>query len=67
MTTINYRPDEATDLLLRERAEAEGASMNNIINRAVQEYLARHARRDQVSAIAERGAADWAELLERLK
>jgi hypothetical protein len=67
MTTINYRPDDATDLQLRERAEAEGVSMNNVINRAVREYLARHARRDQVRAIAEVGAADWAELLERLK
>ncbi|KAA8886649.1 CopG family transcriptional regulator [Nocardia colli] len=67
MTTINYRTDDETSNLLRDQAVAEGMSMNALINKAVQEYLARHAHRDRVRALAAGEVTRWAELMERLK
>ncbi|WP_194834056.1 CopG family transcriptional regulator [Nocardia sp. XZ_19_369] len=67
MTTINYRTDDETNNLLRDQAAAEGVSMNALINKAVQEYLTRHAHRDRVRELAAGEVTRWAELMERLK
>lgn len=51
---------------LRERAEAEGVSMQEAARRAVREYVARGHHRDRVSAAAERVMSAHGEALERL-
>lgn len=62
--TLRLTDDERT--ALRERAEAEGISMQEAARRAVREYVARGDHRDRVSGAA-RGVMDaHADALERL-
>jgi hypothetical protein len=51
---------------LRERAEAEGISMQEAARRAVRDYVARGRHRDRVSAAAERVLDAHGDALERL-
>lgn len=51
---------------LRERADAEGISMQEAARRAIRDYVARAHHRDRVSAAAERVLAAHADALERL-
>lgn len=51
---------------LRERAEAEGISMQEAARRAVRDYVAQGRHRDRVSAAARRVMDAHAEALQRL-
>jgi hypothetical protein len=57
--------DEERDAL-RERAAAEGVSMQDAARRAVREYLARGAHRDRVLAAGRLIATAHADALRRL-
>lgn len=62
--TLRLTEDEQE--ALRERAEAEGISMQDAARRAVREYVARGAHRERVSAAARRVMAAHADALHRL-
>jgi plasmid stability protein len=51
---------------LRERARAEGLSMQEAARRAVRDYISHGQHRDRVSAAARRVMAAHAEALEKL-
>jgi len=57
--------DEQTELL-RERAEKEGRSMQQVALTAVDEYLLRTADDELTDRLAEHGARRFADLLRRL-
>lgn len=62
--TLRLTDDEQA--ALRERAEAEGISMQEAARRAVREYVARAQHRDQVSAAAARVISAHRQALDRL-
>jgi predicted transcriptional regulator len=62
--TLRLAPDE--QVALRERAEAEGISMQEAARRAVRDYVARGEHRERVSAAARRVIEAHGEALERL-
>jgi predicted transcriptional regulator len=62
--TLRLTDDEQA--ALRQRAEAEGISMQEAARRAVRDYVARGEHRDRVSAAAARIMAAHADALERL-
>jgi hypothetical protein len=51
---------------LRERARAEGISMQDAARKAVREFISRSVHRDRVSAAAERVIVAHRDALERL-
>lgn len=62
--TLRLTDDEQT--ALRERADAEGISMQDAARRAVREFVARGAHRDRVSAAADRVIGAHRDALDRL-
>jgi predicted transcriptional regulator len=62
--TLRLSDDEQT--ALRERAQAEGVSMQEAARRAVRDYIARGQHRDRVSAAAQRVLDAHADALDRL-
>ncbi len=62
--TLRLTDDEHA--ALRERAEADGVSMQDAARGAVRDYVARGAHRARVSAASKRVVAAHAEALERL-
>lgn len=62
--TLRLTADEQT--ALRERAEAEGISMQEAARRAVREFVARGSHRGRVSSAAERVIAAHRVALDRL-
>ncbi|HUQ64026.1 MAG TPA: ribbon-helix-helix protein, CopG family [Acidimicrobiales bacterium] len=62
--TLRLTEDEQT--ALRERAEAEGISMQEAARRAVRDYVAQGQHREQVSAAVRRVMDAHADALERL-
>ncbi len=62
--TLRLTDDEQA--ALRERAEAEGISMQEAARRAVREFVARGEHRDRVSAAARRVMDQHADALRRL-
>ena len=64
---MTLRLTEDEQLALRERAEAEGISMQDAARRAVREYVIRGSHRDRVSAAVERIIAAHADALGRLE
>ncbi|EST21053.1 hypothetical protein N566_27715, partial [Streptomycetaceae bacterium MP113-05] len=64
---MNVRFDDDQTQALKRQAEREGRSMQAIVRRAVDDYLARNAREAMVRESAIKEAAQWHELLERLK
>lgn len=64
---MNVRFDDDQTQALKKQAEREGRSMQAIVLRAVDDYLARNARDAMVRESAIKEAAKWHELLERLK
>ena len=62
--TLRLTEDEQASL--RELAEHEGISMQEVARRAVREYVARSRHRDRVSDAARRVIASHAEALQRL-
>ncbi len=63
---MTLRLDEATADALRQRAQADGRSVHQTVLLAIDEYLVRHQRSQTISALAERAAADYPEVLRRL-
>ena len=63
---MTLRLTEDEQAALRERAEAEGISMQEAARRAVREYVARGRHRDRVFAAATRVMDVHAEALRRL-
>jgi hypothetical protein len=63
---MTLRLTEQEQAALRQRAEAEGISMQEAARRAVRDYVARGEHRDRVRAAAERIMTAHAEALERL-
>ncbi len=62
--TLRLTDDEQA--ALRDRAEAEGISMQEAARRAVRDYVTRSQHGDRVSAAARRVMEAHAEALERL-
>ncbi len=62
--TLRLTDDEQA--ALRQRAEAEGISMQEAARRAVREFVARGEHRDRVSAAARQVMDHHAEALRRL-
>lgn len=62
--TLRLTEDEQASL--RERADAEGISMQEAARRAVRDYVAQGRHRDRVSAAAARVMSAHAEALQRL-
>ena len=62
--TLRLTDDEQA--ALRERAAAEGISMQDAARRAVREYVSRGAHRDRVAAAAQRIQDVHADALRRL-
>jgi hypothetical protein len=62
--TLRLTPDEQA--ALRERADAEGISMQEAARRAVREFVLRGRHRDRVSAAAEHVIAAHRDALDRL-
>jgi hypothetical protein len=62
--TLRLNDDEQA--ALRERADAEGISMQEAARRAVREFVARGQRRDRVGAAARRIMDAHADALDRL-
>ena len=62
--TLRLTDDEQT--ALRERARAEGVSMQEAARRAVRDYITLGQHRDRVSAAAERALHAHADALDRL-
>jgi hypothetical protein len=63
---MTLRLTEEEQVALRERAEAEGISMQEAARRAVRDYVARGHHRDRVRAAADHITTAHAEALERL-
>jgi hypothetical protein len=63
---MTLRLTEDEQAALRERAEAEGISMQEAARRAVRDYVTRGEHRERVSAAAKRVMAAHADALERL-
>ena len=63
---MTLRLTDQEQLALKERAEAEGISMQEAARRAVREYVARNEHRDRVDAAARRVMAAHADALQRL-
>ena len=62
--TLRLTDDEQA--ALRERAEAEGISMQDAARRAVREYVLQGAHRDRVSKAAQRVIKAHSDAIERL-
>ncbi len=63
---MTLRLTQQEQAALRERAEAEGISMQEAARRAVRDYVAQGRHRDRVSAAARRVMDAHAEALQRL-
>jgi len=63
---MTLRLTEDEQAALRERAEAEGISMQEAARRAVRDYVSRGEHRERVSAAARRVMEAHAEAIERL-
>lgn len=63
---MTLRLTDAEQLALRQRAEAEGISMQEAARRAVRDYVARGQHHGRVEAATRRVMAAHAEALERL-
>ena len=63
---MTLRLTEEEQAALRERADAEGISMQEAARRAVRDYVARGHHRDRLTAAADRIVEAHADALERL-
>jgi hypothetical protein len=63
---MTLRLTEEEQAALRQRADAEGISMQEAARRAVRDYVAGGHHRDRVHAAADRIATAHADALERL-
>lgn len=63
---MTLRLDDQQTAALRARAEHEGASMQDVAQRAIEEYVARHSLADKVNASLDRSLPRYADLIRRL-
>ena len=63
---MTLRLTDSEQAALRERAEAEGISMQEAARRAVREFVGRGQHHDRVSTAAERIMSKHADALQRL-
>ena len=63
---MTLRLTDEEQAALRDRAEAEGISMQEAARRAVRDYVARGQHQDRVRAAADRVTRAHADALERL-
>jgi plasmid stability protein len=63
---MTLRLDEAETKALRERAELEGRSMQDVAREALREYIERTSRRDLLDSVLDSELPRFAEALERL-
>ncbi len=62
--TLRLTDDETT--ALRQRAELEGRSMQDVARQAVREYVDSHSRAELLDKVLDRELPRYAEALERL-
>lgn len=63
---MTLRLDEATHEALRQRAAREGRSMQETVRDAVDEYLMRHAQRDELDRVLDEQLPRYEDALHRL-
>jgi predicted transcriptional regulator len=63
---MTLRLDEAETKALRERAELEGRSMQDVAREAVRDYIERTSRRELLDRVLDTDLPRFAEALERL-
>ena len=64
---MNLRLDEADDAILAALAASYGISKQQAVIRAVREAAVRRDRTMMIQRVSAEVAADWSELLERLR
>ena len=63
---MTLRLDDVQADALRARAEFEGASMQSIAVKAIEEYIERHSRQDLIDHALDRVLPTYAEAIRRL-
>ena len=63
---LNFRPSDELARRLREQAEAEQVSVQGLLVKAAEEYLARHSRRTLIDEAMDRITVEYADALRRL-
>jgi predicted transcriptional regulator len=63
---MNFRPNEELSERLREQAEAEHISVQILLVKAAEEYLARHTKRAMIDAAMDKITVEYADALRRL-
>jgi predicted DNA-binding protein len=63
---MTLRPSEEQNERLRKQSEAEGRSMQAVVLAAIDEYIERRQHGSRVGELAERGAEQYREALDRL-
>lgn len=66
MSTLSLRLDDDLHEALRQRARHEARSVNTLLARAAEEYLARHGENERVHQLGVESVERWANLLRRL-
>jgi predicted transcriptional regulator len=64
---MNLRLSDDEAELLRQTAEKEHRSMNDVVRLAIMEYVQRRTHGDKVRSIASEEIERWGELLDRLR
>ena len=62
----NFRPGDELSQRLRDQAAAEHTSVQNLLVKAAEEYLARHTKRAMIDAAMGRITVEYADALRRL-
>ena len=63
---MTLRLDEQETTALRERAEREGRSMQDVARQAVRDYIQRTSKQELLDAVLDRELPRYAEALKRL-
>jgi hypothetical protein len=63
---MTLRLDEKTNEALRQRAESEGTSMQELVKLAIVEYIERHSRQEQLDRVLDDELPRFADALRRL-
>ena len=63
---MSFRLDDELHEAVRKRAEHEGRSVNSLLIRAAEEYVARHTENERVHQLGVESTQEWENLLRRL-
>jgi hypothetical protein len=63
---MNYRPTEQLSERLREQAATERISVQNLLTKAAEEYLARHTKRALIDTAMDEVMVSFGDALRRL-